>query len=52
MQLAYKNHVLPPTTLKGYGMVERFNRTLIQLLKTYMESQEEWETYLSCFICI
>ena len=27
-------------------MVERFNRTLIQLLRTYIESQEEWEKYL------
>ena len=31
---------------QGDGMVERFNRTLIQLLKTYVESQEEWEKYL------
>ena len=31
---------------QGDGMVEHFNRTLIQLLRTYVESQEEWETYL------
>ena len=31
---------------QGDGMVERFNRTLLQLLRTYVKSQEEWETYL------
>ena len=28
-------------------MVERFNRTLLQLLRAYVTSQSDWETYLS-----
>ena len=31
---------------QGDGMVERFNRTLLKLLRTYVESQSDWETYL------
>ena len=31
---------------EGDGMVEQFNRTLLQLLRTYTETQEEWERYL------
>ena len=31
---------------QGDGMVERFNRTLLQLLRTYVTSQHDWETYL------
>ena len=31
---------------EGDGMVERFNRTLLQLLRTYTGKQEEWERYL------
>ena len=31
---------------QGDGMVERFNRTLLQLLRTYATSQHDWETYL------
>ena len=31
---------------EGDGMVEWFNRTLLQLLRTYTETQEEWERYL------
>jgi len=27
-------------------MVERFNRTLLQLLRMYVTSQQDWETYL------
>ena len=31
---------------QGDGMVERFNRTLLQLLRAYVDSQNDWETYL------
>ena len=31
---------------QGDGMVERFNRSLLQLLRTYIDKQEEWEQYL------
>jgi len=31
---------------QGDGMVERFNRMLLQLLRTYVSSQHDWETYL------
>ena len=31
---------------QGDGMVERFNRTLLQLLRSYVESQSDWERYL------
>jgi len=31
---------------QGDGMVERFNRTLLQLLRSYVSSQSDWETYL------
>ena len=31
---------------EGDGMVERFNRTLLQLLRSYTEQQAEWERYL------
>ena len=27
-------------------MVERFNRSLLQLLRTYVEKEEDWEQYL------
>ena len=32
---------------QGDGMVERFNRSLLQLLRTYVEREEEWECHLS-----
>ena len=28
------------------GMVERFNRSLLQLLRCYVNTEEDWETYL------
>ena len=31
---------------QGDGMVERFNRSLLQLLRTYVERQEDWEQHL------
>ena len=31
---------------QGDGMVERFKQTLLQLLRTYITSQHDWETYL------
>ena len=32
---------------QGDGMVERFNRSLLQLLRTYVEREADWEQYLS-----
>ena len=32
--------------LQDDGMVERFNRSLLQLLRSYVESQNNWERYL------
>lgn len=32
--------------LKGNGMVERFNCSLLQLLLVYVEKEQEWERYL------
>ena len=31
---------------EGNGLVERFNRTLLQLLRTYVEQESEWEELL------
>ena len=31
---------------QGNGMVERFNRTLLQLLRSYVEKLSDWERYL------
>jgi len=31
---------------QGDGMVERLNRSLLQLLRVYVDTQEEWERYL------
>ena len=32
---------------QGDGMVERFNRTLLQMLRTYTQQQSDWEQHLS-----
>ena len=31
---------------QGGGMVEHFNRSLLQLLRTYVDTQDDWERYL------
>ena len=31
---------------QGDGMVERFNRSLLQLLRTYVEEESDWERFL------
>ena len=31
---------------QGDGMVERFNRSLLQLLRSYVDRQDDWEYYL------
>jgi len=40
-----KSHTTPYHP-QGDGMLERFNRTLLQLLRAYVTSQDDWETYL------
>ena len=40
-----KTHTTPYHP-QGDGMVERFNRSLLQLLRTYVEKEEDWEQYL------
>ena len=31
---------------QGDGLVERFNRSLLQMLRSYVETKEQWEKYL------
>ena len=31
---------------QGDGMVERFNRSLLQLLRCYVDMEDDWECYL------
>lgn len=31
---------------QGDGMVERFNRSLLQLLRCYVDTEDDWECYL------
>jgi len=33
---------------RGNGQTERFNRTLIKMIKSYLVDQEEWDLYLGC----
>ena len=40
-----KSHTTPNHP-QGDGMVERFNRSLLQLLRTYIEKQKDWEQHL------
>ena len=40
-----KTHTTPYHP-QGDGMVERFNRSLLQLLRSYVEKEEDWEQYL------
>ncbi|XP_062582872.1 uncharacterized protein K02A2.6-like [Saccostrea cucullata] len=37
-----------PRNPKGNGLVERFNRTLIQMIRAYIIMDDEWDIYLSC----
>ena len=48
-----KSHTTPYHP-QGDGMVESFNRSLLQLLRTYVEKQEDWEQHLplALYICI
>ena len=33
---------------RGNGQTERFNRTLIKMIKSYLVDQQEWDLYLGC----
>ena len=41
----HKSHTTPYHR-QGDGMVERFNRSLLQLLRSYVEHEADWERYL------
>mgnify|MGYP003484610580 CR=1 FL=1 len=41
-----KKSCTTPYHPQGDGMVERFNHSLLQLLQTNVERQEDWEQYL------
>ena len=33
---------------QGDGMVECFNRSLLQMFRSYVENQEDWEKFFPC----
>ena len=37
---------------QGDGMVERFNRSLLQLLRCYTQQEEDWEQYLPLLLYV
>ena len=37
-----------PRNPKGNGQTERFNRTLVKMIKAYLVNQDEWDLYLGC----
>ena len=37
-----------PRHPEGNGQVERYNRTLIKMIKSYINKQEDWDLYLGC----
>ena len=51
----HKSHITPYHS-QGDGLVERFNRSLLQLLQSYVELEADWEvgtfftTYTFCVL--
>ena len=45
MYLALTSHAQQSTTRKD-GLVEQFNRSILQLLRAYVDKQIDWEQYL------
>ena len=37
---------------QGDGMVERFNHSLLQLLRCYMETEDDWEEFLTLVLYV
>ncbi len=37
-----------PRHPQGNGQVERFNRTLLKMIKSYIKQQEDWDMHLGC----
>jgi len=35
----------------GDGMVEQFNRTLLQMFRSYVDTKENWEKYIPLAYC-
>ena len=44
--MASKSQELQHTILKAIGMAERFNRSLLQLLRSYTQQEADWELHL------